>query len=39
MANHNISSHHVSSHYSVPFVLRQWNNDEWWNEWKDELRL
>jgi hypothetical protein len=39
MANHNNSSHRVSSHYSVPFVLRQRDNDKWWNEWKDELKL
>jgi hypothetical protein len=38
-ANHNNSSHRVSSHYSVPFALRQRDNDEWRNEWKDKLKL
>jgi hypothetical protein len=39
MVNRNNSSRSVSYHFSVPFVLRQRDNDEWWNEWKDELNL
>jgi len=38
MANYNNCGRRVSNHYRLPFVLRQRDNDEWWYEWKDELK-